>query len=310
MPNRTAVSEIVLVGFPGVPEYFNSFLSAIFFLVYTVSLMANGIVMILVTFSTHLHQPMYLVIANLAASDLLFDTVTLPKLLAKYWFDDSNMTVSVCIFQMFCVHYFGTQDSYLLLLMAIDRYIAICQPLRYAFMMNVEFMIMACGLCWVILAPPTVITVAVRISTIPLCGQNINSLFCTHSTISALSCTDVSSLRVTAFTLALVVLLGCLALIIVSYILIVKEISSSTSAENWQKAFYTCATHLLVIALYFIPRVFVYIVTYIPLITIKSSINILLLALYTFVPHVASPIIYFLRTKKIAQTLRIVFRKK
>ncbi|XP_073473811.1 olfactory receptor 1M1-like [Aquarana catesbeiana] len=310
MSNRTPISEVTLVGFPGTPEYLDSSISAIMFLVYIISLVANGSVILLVIFSVHLHQPMYLIIANLSASDLLFDTATLPKIIAKYWFGAAQMPFRACLFQMFCVHFFGTVDSYLLLLMAVDRYVAICYPLRYAAIINIRMTVLACGLCWVVLTPSTIIVITARISQIVLCDRDkINTLFCTHTAISALSCTDVSSLRVMAFTSALVVLLACLTLIILSYILIIREISS-THSENWGKAFYTCTTHLLVISLYYVPRIFVYIVTNTPLLKIQNEINVLLLCLYSFVPHLASPIIYFLRTKEITETLRKVLRKK
>ncbi|XP_018429975.1 PREDICTED: olfactory receptor 1M1-like [Nanorana parkeri] len=310
MSNRTLISEVTLVGFPGAPEYLDSFISAIMFLVYIISLVANGSVLGLVIISAHLHQPMYLIIANLSASDLLFDTATLPKLIAKYWFGDAQMPFRACLFQMFCVHYFGTVDSFLLLLMAVDRYAAICHPLRYATLIDIRMIVLACGLCWAVLAPSTIVVITARISQMALCDRDkIGTLFCTHTAISALSCTDVSSLRVVAFTSALVVLLTCLALIVISYILIIREISS-THSENWQKAFYTCTTHLLVISLYYVPRVFVYIVTNIPLLKVQNEANVVLLCLYSFVPHLASPIIYFLRTKEIAETLRKVLRKK
>nr|DBA32241.1 TPA: hypothetical protein GDO54_000049 [Pyxicephalus adspersus] len=310
MSNQTLTSEVMLVGFPGAPEYLESFISALMFLIYIISLVANGSVIALVAFNGHLHQPMYLIIANLSASDILFDTVTLPKLIAKYWFGAAQMPLMVCIFQMFCVHCFGTLDSFLLLLMAVDRYVAICHPLRYATIINVRMTVLACGACWVVLAPFFNVIITIRISQITLCDRNkISTLFCTHTAISTLTCMEVSSLRVTAFTFALVVLLSCLALIIISYILIIKEISS-TSPENWQKAFYTCTTHLLVISLYYVPRVFVYIVTNIPLLKIQNEVNVILLALYSFVPHLANPIIYFLRTKEITDTLQKVLRKK
>ncbi|KAM5180840.1 LOW QUALITY PROTEIN: olfactory receptor 10G9-like [Mantella aurantiaca] len=302
MSNRTLTYEVTLVGYPGSPEYLDSPISAIMLLVYIISLLANGSVVGLVTFGAHLHQPMYLIIANLSASDLLFDTVTLPKLIAKYWFGSARMPFMACVFQMFCVHYFVTLDSYLLLLMGVDRYVAICHPLRYAAIINVRVIVLACGLCWLVVAPSIVITA--RISQIVLCDRNkISTLFCTHTAISALSCADVSSLGEVAFTSTPVVLLACLALTILSYILIVREISS-THSENWQKAFYTGATHLLVISLYYVPRVFVYIVTN------QNEVNVVILCLYSFVPHLASPIIYFLRTKEITATVRKILRKK
>ncbi|KAM4045556.1 olfactory receptor 1E16-like [Anomaloglossus baeobatrachus] len=311
MTNQTIISEVILVGFPGIPEDIHNLVSTALFLVYMISLTANGTVICLVTFNAYLHQPMYLVIANLAASDLLFDTVTLPKLIARYWFGSSSIHFKACVFQMFFVHYLGSLDSFLLMLMAVDRYVAISQPLRYTLIITNKKIVIICAILWIFVATSTNATSAVQVSEIVLCrpSSKINTLFCTVSAVSALSCTDTTFLRRVAFVFAMVVLLVPLGLILISYILIMVEIFTSSRSENWRKAFYTCTTHLLVVALYYVPRSFVYIVSNIALITLKSDINALLLFLYSVVPHMANPVIYFLRTKEIRKTLEKFIQK-
>ncbi|XP_077306977.1 olfactory receptor-like protein DTMT [Lithobates pipiens] len=309
MPNQTVVSEIILVGFPDLPDTFHGLVSTIMFFAYMISLTANGTVIVLVSLNEHLHQPMYLIIANLAASDLLFDTVTLPKSIAGYWFGASTIPLNVCILQMFLVHYFGSLDSYLLMLMAADRYVAICYPLPYTSLITNKVVTISCAICWTIFATSTNAAVAVLASRIPLCGANkLNSLFCVHTAYSLLACTDISSSKRAVFVCALVVLLLPLGLILLSYIKIIAAILL-TRSECLRKAFYTCVTHLLVIALYYTPRLFVYIVNNIPSVVIKSDMSTLLLFLYSFVPHMANPIIYFLRNKEIKQTLRRILNR-
>ncbi|XP_040195203.1 olfactory receptor 24-like [Rana temporaria] len=309
MSNQTAVSEIILVGFPGLPDAFHGLVSTILFFTYMISLTANGTVIGLVIFNEHLHQPMYLIIANLAATDLLFDAVTLPKSIAGYWFGASTIPVKMCLFQMFLVHYFGSLDSYLLMLMAADRYVAIYYPLRYPSIITNQVATISCGFCWVIFATSTNTAVAVLASQIPLCGADeLNSLFCGYTAYSLLACSDVSSSKRAVFVCALVVLLMPLGLILLSYVKIIVTISLARS-ESLQKAFYTCVTHWLVIALYYAPRLFVYIVNNIPSVAIKSDMSALLLFLYLFVPHMANPIIYFLRNKEITQTLRRIMNR-
>ncbi|XP_056416247.1 olfactory receptor 2AP1-like [Hyla sarda] len=315
MENQTVISEVLLVGFPGVPEDLHNLVAAVMFLVYLFSLTANGSVICLVTLNVCLHQPMYLVIANLAASNLLFDTVTLPKLIARYWFGSSLIIFKVCIFQMFCVHYLGSIDSFLLMLMAVDRYIAISQPLRYTLIITNKRALSTCFIFWLLAATSTNATIATQASQIVLCGPSpkmINTLFCTHASIMALACTDVTFIRSVSFVSAMVVLLVCLGIIVLSYILIIVEIATSYRSENWRKAFYTCTTHLLVVALYYAPRLFLYIVSSIfntSVIIIKPEINALLLFLYSVVPHMANPVIYFLRTKEIRQTFAKVLQR-
>ncbi|XP_063806670.1 olfactory receptor 1E16-like [Pseudophryne corroboree] len=309
MSNETWSSEVVLVGFPGITEDYNTLISAMMFLVYMTSLTANGSVICLVTLNTYLHQPMYLIIANLAASDLLFDTATLPKLIAKYWFGASSMPFSVCVFQMFWVHYFGSVDSCLLMVMSVDRYISICQPLRYAAIITTKRTSVTCGICWLILALFINIAVSAQVSQIVRCGPNkIYTLFCTHAAISALACSDVTYMRRVAFVGALVVLIVPLGVILLSYTLIITVISSRSDRRH--KAFYTCTTHLLVVGLYYIPRTFIYIVNTIFVIVITPDVNALLLFLYSVVPHMANPIIYFLRTKEIRHFGKMIKKLK
>ncbi|MEE6516616.1 hypothetical protein FKM82_026211 [Ascaphus truei] len=297
MANQSDVFEFVLIGFPGLPQKFHSLVSAAMFLIYNIALFANGTVIILIILKEQLHQSMYVIIANLSLSDLLFDTLTLPKIIATYWFGAGSMSFSGCIFQMYCVHFLGTVDSFIIMLMTIDRYIAICQPLRYSSIISNKLVAILCSFSWVFAALNASISASLA-AQLPYCGPNkVKNCFCVISAVTVLACVDVTSVRRIAFSIAMFVLLLPLAFIIFSYIIIIKTIHSSTRSENWQKAFYTCTTHLFVIGLYFVPRVFVY---------ISSQA----LCLYTFVPHVANPIIYCLRTTEIKRTLGNVFKRK
>ncbi|MEE6473322.1 hypothetical protein FKM82_009953 [Ascaphus truei] len=309
MANQSDVFEFVLIGFPGLPQKFHSLVAAAMFLIYNIALFANGTVIMLIILKEQLHQSMYVIIANLSLSDLLFDTITLPKIIATYWFGAGSMSFSGCIFQLYCVHFLGTVDSFIIMLMAVDRYVAICKPLRYSSIISYKLVAILCGFFWVFAALIASITASL-VSQLPFCGPNkVNNCFCLNSAVTVLACVDVTSVRRIAFTIAMFVLLLPLAFIIFSYIIIIKTIHSSARSENWQKAFYTCTTHLFVIGLYFVPRVFVYISSQVRLI-LNADLNVLLLCLYTFVPHVANPIIYCLRTKEIKRTLGNVFKRK
>uniref|UniRef100_A0A1B8Y8T7 G-protein coupled receptors family 1 profile domain-containing protein n=1 Tax=Xenopus tropicalis TaxID=8364 RepID=A0A1B8Y8T7_XENTR len=182
--------------------------------------------------------------------------------------------------------------------MALDRYVAICQPLRYHSIISNKLVTLLCYFLWAAAALIGSIVAAIA-GQLPYCGPNrVKNCFCISSAVGALACVDVTLARRTVFTLAMCVLLLPLAVIILSYVLIIRVIHSSTNTENSWKAFYTCTTHLMVIGLYFIPRVFVYSTGQIPL-TLDADINVLLLCLYTFIPHLANPVIYCLRTKDI-----------
>ncbi|XP_056414592.1 olfactory receptor 6B1-like [Hyla sarda] len=304
MTNQSTPSEIVLVGFPSLPVRFYLPVSLIMFLVYISSLSANGTVILLIILKESLHKPMYMAIANLAASDLLFDTITLPKIIAKYWFEDGAMPFSACLFQVFWVHFLGTLDAFILMVMAMDRYVAISRPLHYSTIISNKQMVVACTLCLFVSSIAGLIGVFVILTLVLNCGRTrINSYFCSSSSVYGLACGDVTYSRLVTFCTATVVLLLPLSFIVFSYVAIIRILNSSINLRNGEKAFYTCTTHLLVITIYYIPRLFVYITNQTKLI-LNADVNVLILCLYTFLPHMANPIIYCLRTNEIRQIIK------
>ncbi|NP_001165778.1 olfactory receptor family 52 subfamily D member 1 S homeolog [Xenopus laevis] len=306
MSNQTAVTEFILLGFPGLQLNFFLPVSITMFVAYIVSLIANSTVIILIILREQLHHPMYIIIANLALSDLLFDTITLPKIIAKYWFGAGSISFNWCFFQLFCVHSLGSLDSFIIMLMAVDRYVAICKPLRYHSIINNRLVTLICYFCLVCAA---LIGLAITLiaGILSYCGPNrVKNCFCASQSVIVLACVDVSLERKKGFIIGMCVHLFPFAFIILSYILIIRVVHLSANNGNWQKAFYTCTTHLIVIGLYFIPRLFVYSITQIPLI-LDVDINVLILCLYTFIPHIASPIIFCLGTKEIRNILRQTF---
>ncbi|XP_040278594.1 olfactory receptor 2AP1-like isoform X2 [Bufo bufo] len=306
MANHTG---FILLGFPGIAERFHIPVSIALFLIYLISLFSNGTVIVLIISNRWLYQPMYVVILNLAISDLLFDTITLPKIIAKYWFDDGSISFAGCMFQVFCAHFLGSLDSYILLLMAVDRYVAICKPLRYPSIITNRRTILLCCFFWLFTAIIGLV-IALLDSNIPLCGQNkIRSCFCTNTGVLSLACKDVRVIKHLIFGIAMFVLLLPLAFILFSYGVIIRVIISQTQCDSRRRAFYTCATHLCVIGLYFFPRIFVYVANQVKLI-LNEDINVLILCLYTFVPHMANPIIYCLRTKEIRRTFKNFMKKR
>ncbi|XP_031752102.1 olfactory receptor 1A1 [Xenopus tropicalis] len=309
MANGSGATDFVLMGFPGVPQGYHIPISLAFFVIYMMSLGANGTVIALILPKRNLHQPMYILVANLALSDLLFDTVTLPKIIAKYWFGDGRMSFSGCYFQMSLVHLLGSLDSYLIMLMAGDRLIAIGQPLRYAALITPKVTLIICFFS-LVLATGVSSVITFLILDVPFCGKyKINSCFCSRTFVVPLICSDLSTFRVVNLSLSLIVLLVPLAFIILSYVIIIGVINSSLRSENLGKMFYTCTTHLLVTGMYYIPRLFLYVASYVRLID-SADADVLILCLYTFLPHVANPVIYCLRNKEIQVTLRDLYRRK
>ncbi|XP_073468470.1 olfactory receptor 2A12-like [Aquarana catesbeiana] len=287
MANQTAHFEFELTGFPGVPQTFYMLMSFFLFIIYNIMFLTNGAVFIVIILKEKLHKPMYILIANLAFSDFLFDMATLPKMIAKYWFDNGKISFLACFVQVYLVHWLAGMDPLILMLMAFDRYIAICNPLRYSSTITIKLTVYVSSFMWFSLAIITLGTT--MIAKHPFCGPNkVISFFCNSSTVMRLACDDVNSTREILLVITLVLLLGTLALIILSYISILFSILSLSHSGGGWKAFHTCMTHLFVIAFFYIPRVFVYIANYVKLI-LTPDLGVFLIVLQSYLPHLANP---------------------
>ncbi|OCT56827.1 hypothetical protein XELAEV_18004357mg [Xenopus laevis] len=306
MSNQTMVTEFILLGFPGLQANFFLPVSFAMFFEFIISLLANSTVITIIILREQLHHPMYIIIANLALSDLIYDTIALPKIIAKYWFGAGSISFNWCFFQLFCVHSLGSLDSFIIMLMAIDRYVAICKPLRYHSIISNKLVTLLCCLFWLFafLIGLAMTLIAVQL---PYCGLNrVKNCVCASPAVIVLACVDASLERKKGFIISMCVHLLPLAVIILSYILIIRVVHLAANNGNWQKAFYTCTTHLIVIGLFFIPRLFLYIINQIP-VMLDADVNMLIVFLFTFIPHLANPIIFCLRTKEIRCILRQMF---
>ncbi|XP_071989500.1 olfactory receptor 56B34-like [Engystomops pustulosus] len=305
--NKSDGCEFVLIGFPGLAEKFHVGFGIFIFLVYNVSLCANATVIILIFLKEHLHQPMYIIIGSLAISDLLFDTTTLPKIIVKYWFGAGSLTFVGCFLQMTIVHTLNPLDSLIIMFMAIDRYVAICHPLRYHSIIGNRRVIFICISLYTV-AVVTGICVMYLATTVPYAGSNkVKNLFCSIGTVGVTTYVNPAPVLLKAYYVGLACHLGPLSFIIFSYSIIIRKICSSVRSDSWNKAFYTCVTHWFVIGTYNVPRLLVY--TYEQTQKPQVDIYVSLICLYTFVPHFTSPIIFCLRNEEIKKTLRSVFER-
>ena len=187
--NQTIISEFLLLGLPVQPEHQNLFY-ALFLAMYVTTVLGNLLIMFLIRLDPHLHTPMYLFLSNLSFSDLCFSSVTMPKLLQNMKSHALSIPYAGCLAQMYFYLFFGVLESFLLVAMAYDRYVAICFPLHYA-------AIMSPGLCLALLALSWVLTTAhatlhtLLMAGLSFCADNvIPHFFCDTSTLLKLSCSD------------------------------------------------------------------------------------------------------------------------
>ncbi|XP_061576551.1 olfactory receptor 1E16-like [Cololabis saira] len=300
--NRTSVTEFILTGFPGLhPEYYG-LVSAVLFVVYLITVIANVVILFLFATNHSLHKPMYYIILNLTVCDLLFSTTTLPKIISRYWFQSGNISFLACFVQMYLVHYFGSVNSFILFLMAFDRYLAICHPLRYSNILKNSTILILTITAWVVAIAPSLM-MAIRAYPLPYCASNIiNHCYCDHIGITILACTDRTPYAFPAFVCAMVVLLFPLAFIVFSYCSILIAVSKIADLQNCFKSLSTCTTQLIIISLYYLPRCFVYLASNVG-IRFSADVRIVIIMFYSLGPPMINPFIYCLRTKEMRECL-------
>ncbi|KAM4702143.1 olfactory receptor 6N1-like [Discoglossus pictus] len=297
-----SVKEFIIYGFPSL-QGFPILLFCVFVTIYFFTVIGNGIIILLVLLDQHLHTPMYFLIINLSFIDLSYTSVTVPKMLAKFSMKYDTISYTGCFLQMYFFISFAAAECLFLPLMAYDRYIAICSPLHYHAIMTSRLCILLCVVAWTggFAAPVTTVILALKL---PFYGPNIiHHYYCDHPPLLQLACADTSFNVSVGSSLSATVLLSSFTLVVTSYVKIILSILKITSHEGRRKAFSTCASHFVVVNLFFLPLIFMYIR---PSATYSSDVDSLVAMLYTVLTPMLNPIIYSMRNKDIKNS----FRKK
>uniref|UniRef100_A0A8C9YCX8 Olfactory receptor 52E8-like n=1 Tax=Sander lucioperca TaxID=283035 RepID=A0A8C9YCX8_SANLU len=293
----------IILGFPGLDPRYYGLVSTLLFFTYMAIVVGNIFILVFVGVERYLHKPTYLIFFHMAMNDLLFGTVTLPKMISRYWRDDKIISFGACFTQMYFVHSLGAIQSLLLLIMSLDRFIAVCFPLKYPVLLTNNTVSMACGLSWIgtFLRMMAVIYHAL---TLPYCNSNIIvQCYCDHTSVTKLGCgEDVKYVQTVAVGLAMFSLLLPLSFILFSFISIFVVVFRIGNAEGRSKTLSTCTPQLVICCLYYMPRCFVYLANYIGF-SFSLDIRILLILLYSLLPCAVNPIIYCFKTKYIKDIL-------
>ncbi|XP_077954583.1 olfactory receptor 2AT4-like [Gasterosteus aculeatus] len=301
--NLTVMKSFFLLGFPGLsPTYYRP-VSALLFFFYLAIAIGNIFIFTFVVCEKSLQKPTYLLFCHLALNDLTFGTLTLPKIISKYWFGDGFISFYGCFTQMFFVHYSGSVTSFMLLAMALDRFIAICIPLRYPVLVTNNTISVICGFAWFI-PLPLMLTIVLHTLTLPFCKSNvIAQCYCDHISITSQACGEnVQTVLVTALCVAMFCLLLPLAFILFSYILIFADILKMSNATGRMRTISTCTPQILITCLFYLPRCFVYVSNTVGY-SFSLDVRILVVLLYSLLPAAVNPIIYCFKTQYIKQHL-------
>uniref|UniRef100_A0A3Q3S182 Olfactory receptor n=1 Tax=Mastacembelus armatus TaxID=205130 RepID=A0A3Q3S182_9TELE len=300
--NITTIKDFIITGFPGLPSEYYGPVSVLFLLIFLAIVVGNAFILVVIICERTLHKPTYWIFFHLALTDLTFGIVTLPKIIARYWWNDMKSSFGACFTQMYFVHSLGAINSSILMIMALDRFVAIWLPFRYPVLITNKTVCIACSLCCVVTFI-RMLGLVLHALTLPYCNLNvITQCYCDHISITQLGCGE-NEVYAVAFGLAMFTLLVPLAFIIVSYFVIIVVVMRMSSSEGRFRTLSTCTPQLLITFLYYMPRCFMYLANYMGF-TFSLSVRIVIVMLYSLLPAAVNPIIYCFKTKDIKENLR------
>ncbi|XP_053871998.1 olfactory receptor 52E2-like [Malaclemys terrapin pileata] len=290
-------STLILTGIPGL-EAAHIWISIPFSAFYIISLLGNFMLLSVVGKEQTLHKPMYLLLCMLALTDIATPTFVVPKVLGIFWFNLKGITVAGCLTQMFFLHTVSVMHSATLVTMAFDRYVAICNPLRYSTILS-NARVAKLGLVGLIRAVLFILPLPLLMSQRPFCTNRIiPHTQCEHIAVAKMVCGDITVTRIYGLVLMFVVMGFDLMLIALSYILIIRAVLRISSKEAHQKALNTCTAHICVMLTYYTPGLFSNLTHRFGK-GIAPHIHIILADLYLLIPPMLNPIIYGIKTKEL-----------
>ncbi|XP_002761773.2 olfactory receptor 7D4 [Callithrix jacchus] len=303
--NQTSVSEFLLLGFSQDPED-RLMLFALFLSMYLVTVLGNLLIILAVSCDSHLHTPMYFFISNLSLVDICFTSTTVPKILVNIQEQSGTISSAGCIAQMYFFMVFGGMDTFLLTVMAYDRYVAICHPLSYPVIVNPRL----CGLLvlvsWFLSLSYSLIQSLLMLRLSFCTSWVIQHFYCELAQVLTLACSDT---HVNYILLYMVTgLLGCVPFsgILFSYTQIVSSILRIASTDGKHKAFSTCGSHLSVVSLFYGTGLGVYLSSNA---SSSSWWGMVASAMYTVVTPMLNPFVYCLQNRDFKRTLERLLGK-
>nr|XP_005313271.2 olfactory receptor 52D1-like [Chrysemys picta bellii] len=290
-------STFILMGIPGL-EAAHVLIAIPFSVFYLIGLLGNLTILFVVGREQTLHKPMYLLFCMLALTDIGTSTSVVPKALFIFWFNLKGITVGGCLTQMFFLHAVGVMHSAVLVTMAFDRYIAICNPLRYDTILT-NARIAKLGLVGLIRAVLFVLPALLLLSRQPFCANRIiPHTYCDHMAVVKMLCADITIHMTYNLVIVFVVIGSDLTLIALSYGLIVRAILRISSKKAHQKALNTCTAHICVILTSYSPSVFSSLTQQFGQ-GIALHVDIILANINFLIPPMLNPVIYGVKTKEL-----------
>ncbi|NXO70031.1 OR4D9 protein, partial [Phainopepla nitens] len=295
--NTTTVTEFVLLGLTQ-NHKLQYCLYVIFLLIYLITWLVNFTIIVTVAVDHQLHTPMYFLLANLAFLDISDSSVNTPKLLSGLLSQHTVISFNKCFLQMFFFHFIAGAMAFLLLGMTVDRYVAVCEPLRYLALMSWNTCTGLVAAAWLGGFLHSVTQTAFLLQ-LPLCGPNVlDNFYCDIPQVIKLACTDTRMAELQMVFNSGVILIILFVILIISYIVILFRIRTCLT-EGRRKALSTCGTQITVVSLIFIPCIFTYAQPY-----KKHSREKVVSVVFTVVTPLLNPLIYTLRNTEMKKAIR------
>ncbi|KAK1342592.1 hypothetical protein QTO34_015358 [Cnephaeus nilssonii] len=298
--NLTEFSEFLLMGLSEKPEL-QSLIFGLFLSMYLITVLGNLLITLVISSDSHLHTPMYFFLSNLSLVDICFTSTTIPKMLWNIQTLSKAITYGGCITQMYFFVLFAGLDNSLLTVMAYDRYVAICHPLHYMVIMNPRL----CGLLvlvsWIMSVLYALLQCLMVLRLSFYSDLEIPHFFCELNQVIQLARSDNFLNNMVMYFGAVLLGGGPFVCILYSYSKIVSSICRIPSAQGKYKAFSTCASHLLVVSLFYGTSLGVYLSS---AVTQSSHSSATASVMYTVLTPMLNPFIYSLRNKDIKRALK------
>ncbi|XP_053827998.1 olfactory receptor 52I2-like [Vidua macroura] len=295
--NRSS-SSFILVGVPGL-EAFSTCLGILFCSAYVLAMVGNGAVLLVLGLDKTLQAPTHCFLAMLAATDVVMVTSVVPKMLGVFWLGSAEIGSTACFVQMFLVHSATAEESGVLLAMAVDRYVAICHPLRYHGLLNGR-RVSQIGLAVVLRAVLCMVPLTGLLTSVPYCGSRlVPHSYCEHVAVASLACAGPGASGLYSVAVSSLLVGMDVAFIAASYGLILRAVLGK---ESLGKALSTCGCHLCVVLLFYVPGIASIYCQRFPG-AVPAPARVLLADLYVAVPAALNPLVYGVRSGQIRRAL-------
>uniref|UniRef100_A0A8C2LF51 Olfactory receptor n=1 Tax=Cricetulus griseus TaxID=10029 RepID=A0A8C2LF51_CRIGR len=298
--NRTLLTEFVLRGITDRPEL-QVPLFLVFFFIYVITMVGNLGLIFLIWKDTHLHTPMYLFLGNLAFTDACTSSSVTPKMIMKFLDKNDMISLGECFSQFYFFCSSATAECFLLVAMAYDRYVAICNPLLYLVVMSNRLCVQFISVSYLIGLLHALLHVGL-LFRLTFCSSNvIDHFYCEILPLYTISCTDPSINALVAFLFAIFIQVSTFMSIIVSYIRVLFAILKTKSKKGRSKAFSTCSAHLMSVSLFYGTLFVIYVLSGSDTDNYQGKVYSLF---YTVIIPLLNPFIYSLRNKEVLGALR------